>query len=778
MERKITEKAWNKQLEHAVAQQWQKEKLYAFSPAAKKVFVIDTPPPYPSGRPWHIGAAAHYSQIDMIARTARMQGNEVFFPIGIDRNGLPVELYTEKKYNVRIQDTPRERFVELCITALDDLEAEMIEIMKRMGMSGDFENYYRTDSADYRALTQATFIELWKRGLVYVATRPNNYCHDCGTTIADAEILYQEIQKDLLHVRFAVKETGEPLLVATTRPELLAACQAVIYNPDDARYTMLKGMHALVPFYNSAVPIIPHPSARPEFGSGAVMVCSYGDENDARIIRELGLDETMAIDLRGRMTGAAGAYAGMKIAEARKKITSDLEGAGMAGKKEKVVHRTPTCDRSKTPIEIIPMDEFYLKQLDYVADMKAIAEKMMFHPEEHRQILLNWIDAVSIDWPVSRRRFYGTEIPIWYCARCGEAHLPEPGSYVQPWKEKAPFAHCTKCKSKEFVGEERTFDTWFDSSISPLFIAGYRKNKQFFAKAYPNALRPQAKDIIRTWLYYTLLRCWQLTGERPFERAWIMGYGVDERGEKMSKSRGNVIDPIPIIEKYGADAFRFWNAAEASLGSDFRCSEERIAGAGKFLTKLWNVARFISSFPGGKKTEPKGLDKWILNELNIMVEGCRKGYDGYNFFIPANRIRDFVWNVFAPYYIELAKPRAYAGDASALYTLHHCLKTVLKLLAPIAPFSTDYIWHTRYETKSIHTEHFPEAGTRYDVGFTTAELVALNSAIWKFKKEQQLSLKSGIQELVVPEKFSVVAEDLRAAHNAKKIRYGTFSVKI
>jgi valyl-tRNA synthetase len=289
MEPKIQSTSWNPEIEKTILKKWEHDDVYRFAihDKSKPPFVIDTPPPYPSGRPWHIGAAAHYAQIDMIARTARMNGKNVLFPIGIDRNGLPVEIYTEKKYKVRMRQMDRQKFLDLCKVALDDLEAEMIQIMKSMGLSGNFNEYYRTDSDEYRALTQATFIELWKRGLVYLANRPNNYCVDCGTTIADAEIIYEEIPTKLVYMKFKIKEkkkTGDKddddtfIIIASTRPELLFACQAVIVNPDDDRYKHLHGLHAILPLFNREVSIIPHHSAKPEFGSGAVMVCSYGDQ--------------------------------------------------------------------------------------------------------------------------------------------------------------------------------------------------------------------------------------------------------------------------------------------------------------------------------------------------------------------------------------------------------------------------------------------------------------------------------------------------------------------
>jgi len=765
---RIRESRWDHALEPEILKKWEEEKLYEFDPKGE-VFVIDTPPPYPSGRPWHVGAASHYSQIDMIARAARMMGYSVYFPIGIDRNGLPVEIYTEKRMGVSIRTVPREEFLKLCSKALDELEGEMLDIMKRLGLSGDFEHVYRTDSPEYRALTQATFIELWKRGLIYEANRPNNYCPVCGTTIADAEVVYEELPTDLVYMRFKVKEGGE-MVVASTRPELLCACQAVIVNPKDERYLNFHGKTALVPIYGREVKIIPHPSADPSFGSGAVMVCSYGDYEDVRLFRELGLKEIVAIGTDGRMKESAGKYAGMTVEEARRRIVEDLKEMGLVVKIERIVHRVPTCERSKNPIEIIPMKEFYLKQLDFLDELKRMADEMEFHPKGHKAILLNWMDSLTTDWPISRRRYYGTEIPIWYCKRCGAPNLPEPGNYYRPWLEGPPFEKCWRCGGTEFVGESRTFDTWMDSSISSLFISKYKKDEEFFSKCYPATIRPQGKDIVRTWLYYSMLRCYQLTGEKPFRHVWITGYGLDERGRKMSKSKGNVLDPKPIIERYGADAFRLWSASEATLGSDFRVSERRIDSARKFLTKLWNISRFVSSFPIPEGAEPLESDRWILAELSNLINESLDGYRDFNFFIPANRVREFTWNLFASHYIELVKARAYGSgfdereQEAAWYTLHEVLKSILLLLAPITPFITDAIWRELYSTSSIHLERFPKPVWSTKPSELTPKLVEFNSMVWEEKKRRGLSLKDRI-ELEVPEELKPFERDLVAMHN-------------
>ena len=786
MSSKITEKTWSSEIEKKILQDWKISNIYDYDTidqSNEKYFVIDTPPPYPSGRPWHIGAAAHYSQIDMIARFARLKGLKVVFPIGVDRNGIPVEIHTEKKYKIRMRNTERKEFLRLCKLTLDETESEFIEILASLGLSANFNQKYQTDSSEFRAFTQATFIEMWNKGFVYLGNRPNNYCIDCGTTIADAEIIYSNIETRLVYITFYLKNSNDRIVIATTRPELLFSCQAITVNPEDERYKEIHGKFLKIPLFDREVKVIPHHSADKDFGSGAVMICSYGDLNDVQLFRELGLPEIRSIDMNGRTTEFAGEFANLKIKEARDRIIDKLTNQGLVEKIESITHRTPLCERSKTQIEIIPLEDYYLKQVDIKTELLERSKAIKFYPEMHRQILVNWINSVAIDWPISRRRFYGTEIPIWYCTECNSPNLPQPGRYYKPWEEDPPFEKCNKCNNNKFEGEKRIFDTWMDSSITPLFISRFDKDKKFFKKAYPTSIRPQGKDIVRTWLYYTILRCLYLTDQIPWDSAWIMGYGVDEKGEKMSKSKGNVIDPLPLINKYGADVFRFWSASETNLGYDFRCSELKIQGAQKFLSKLWNIGRFISNFEvieeSSKPQELNPTDKWILAELSKATEKCLQGYEDLNFFIPANVLRDFTWNMFAAHYIEMIKGRAYNTESiddrkSALYTIHKCFKTILLLLEPISPFITYELWSKIYGNKEVISSQkkIPIVEKEYEsFGSSTQSIVKFNSDIWNKKKEtlseitnKPLSLKDPIKTKI-PVELELFKDDLIVMHN-------------
>ena len=785
MKFKLRDKRWNHKLERELYHTWEKEGIYRFNKDTNKpVFSIDTPPPYASGK-WHVGGAIHYSQIDMIARYMRMRGYEVLFPMGIDRNGLPIEVQVEKKYNINMWETDREEFTKLCKELLDEYERDILDVCRMMGLSVNslqLNEVYRTDSPEYRAITQRTFIELYKRGLVYEDLRPNNWCPRCKTTLADAEIEYKSGKTKLVYIKFKLKNKEGYVTIATTRPELLAACKLVIVNPKDERYKHLHGEKVIVPIFGQEVEIKPHPEAKMEFGTGVVMICSFGDQMDIRLFREFRLKPTIVIDKDARVVEGYGEFSGLRVEEAREKIIEKLKEEGLIEKIEEIDHTIPVCWRCKTPLEFIPMKEWYLKQIEFTDTLLKEIDKINFHPKQHKQILINWIKSVTTDWPISRRRYYGTELPIWYCKCHRHVILPEEGKYYQPWKDPAPVDKCPICGCKEFEGEWRTFDTWFDSSISPLYISGYMRDQKLFKKAFPVSVRPQGKDIVRTWLYYTLLRTFQLTNKMAFKHIWISGMVMDEKGEAMSKSKGNVVYPAPVVEKYGADALRLAGAVDARLGSDIRFSYERVKSASKFIQKLWSIARFISAFPEVKE-KPRLMesDKWVLAEMNQTLKKVIKLYDDFDFF-GAQFMINFLWDIFADHYIEIVKGRAIEGEGeaqkAAWWTLHHVLKTGLKVLAPVIPFVTDYIYRELYG-KTIHLEKFPEPEEVDEKYLEFTDIIkSVNSAIWKAKKSKGLSLRTSVKTLYLPKQLELFVDDLKIMHHAQSIRFDGVSGEV
>ncbi len=791
LEPKIKSKRWKPEAEAELLEKWANEDTYEFNmDSGKSIYTVDTPPPYLSG-PMGVHQVIHYTQIDTIARYRRMQGLEVNFPLGIDRNGLPVEVRVEKDLGIVMRETPRDEFLRLCKERLDADETITLGSFKRLGIAFNTyedEGSYRTDSPRYRAVTQASFIEIWNKGLVYSDYRPNNYCFECGTTIADAEVEYAERPTKLHYLHFEV-EGLEPLEIATTRPELLCACGAIFVHPDDARYTTYHGKTATVPIFGMEVSIIPSPTAQMEFGTGALMVCSYGDQGDVMAFRDYALTPIQAVSTDGTMTEAAGEYAGMTIIEARKKIVDDLKEKKLLFKQEDSIQRVPQCWRSRTPIEFIAMDEYYVKQTEFIEELHKIAADTPFYPPFHKQILIDWLNRVTVDWPVSRRRFYGTELPIWYCNSCKEPVVPEltdEPRYYQPWREDPPFTKCPKCNAEDgFTGEDRTFDTWMDSSISGMQAVGYMRNDKLFKKAFDNVMRPQGKDIVRTWLYYSLLRTLQLTGKAAFSEVWVSGHVVDDKGEAMSKSKGNSPPPMPFVEKYGADAMRIYGALEAGLGSDVRFSEDRLAGVSKFMTKLYNIARFISMFPIPEPIEFKNLtpvDQWILAEANALVERIVPECNLLDFHKPAIEIRGFTWNFFADHVLEMIKGRSFNTDGtfteeeqrSAWFTLHEVLKIISRALAPMTPFITDRIYRDLYDETGVHRHSYPsyEKTWKSDLVEHSELLMQTNSGFWKFKREAGISLRQGLPEAYISENLKPWANDLQAMHGVEKISFG------
>lgn len=768
---------WDPKLESVIINEW--DEHYSFRNDDKPKYIIDTPPPYVN-MPIHIGHAYTYVYMDAIARYKRMRGFDVLFPLGLDRNGLPIEVQVEKELKLSVRSTPRDVFISKCREMLDRYSSASTNSFELLGIS--FNSYkkdhalgamYETDDPEFRRLTQETFIELFNRGLVYESEKVSNYCPDCKISLSDAEVEYEEGNTVLYYIRFDVKEQ-DSLVVATTRPELLGACKAIIYNPEDKRYESYQGKQAQVPIYGHTVPILPHPYAKQEFGTGLVMICSFGDRGDIMVFRDLGLSPTFLIDENGIMNSNAGKYSGLKVREARKAIVNDLRNMGLITREEQIKHETPICWRSKTPIEFIPRKELYLKQVNFKDELKKYSSLMKFYAPESSELLTRWIDSLTDDWVISRRRYYGTEIPVWYCKRCGAPYVPPAGKYYRPWAEKPPVKKCPKCGGEEFVGETRIFDTWFDSSNTPLYISGYLWDKEFFRRNFPISLRPQGKEIVRSWLYFTLLKSYLITGERPFMDVWIHMHVVDERGFKMSKSQGNVIDPMDIIKKYGAEAFRSWVFLEGDITQgDVKCSYNRIESAGKFLTKLLNISRFVKSFTATNEFVLTPTDMWILSEFRKLISEVNQMNDNYEFNKSFTAIRDFTWFIYADHYLEMVKPRLYnegefteSERSSSIYTMNLILRTLLKMMAPYIPFVTYYIYKSAYG-KNVHEEPYPspsEIALSQDYSALTEKLIEFNHYVWNMKKTSRKSLKDPIN-LKMPEELTVFKKDLIAMHN-------------
>jgi len=783
-------KNWNPKIEEEITSKWKKAEMYNFNKnTKKKIYSIDTPPPYINS-PIHMGHAVTYSFMDMIARYKRMKGFEVLFPLGMDRNGLPIEMGAEKKYGISAFRLGRKKFLEYCKKLLNETSAESVDSFAKLGIS--FSSYkegkdpgyvYNTDSNEYRTLTQSTFIDLYKKGLVYEDSRVSNWDPKLQTTIADSEIEYKEIPSTFNDIKWKIKETGEEIVIGTTRPELLCTCGMVIFNPEDKRYLHLDNKTAITPLFEKEVPIKAHPLAQIEKGTGLAMMCSAGDLSDIQFFREMNLKPVIAINKDGIMNEHSEFLRGLKVRDARQKIIEKLKSKGLLVKQEKITHRTPVSERSGAEIEFIEMPELYLKQLEFKKEIRKIADKINFYPKKSKKILNDWLNSISIDWPISRRRFYATEIPLWYSDKQGMVALPISGRYYKPWKENVP-RDADVLKNGEIIGkvkdfsnvkwrgEERVFDTWMDSSISELFILKYKSNDQFFKKAYPVNLRPQGKEIVRTWLYYTLLRGYLETGKPCFKDTWIHQHILDEKGRKMSKSLGNVLDPHDLLKEFGAEALRFWAAIEGDLSrGDILASKNRIGAELKTLTKILNVSKFVMLFDKpNKKPKLMDLDRLFIEYLDDLTLRTDKSYEKYDFNNPAQELRFFLWDIFASHYIELVKARAYNQNKvfskeesdSAKYTLHFLLERFLYLVYPIIPQVTSVI--AKEKKIDLLKSEWPRAKKGKLKLVLVDKIMEFNKKVWKSKKDKGISLRNQIAGVPIPQELKNFEKDLTATH--------------
>ena len=822
-EPKITDKRWTVDLEKTIQQEHYDtgyEERYSFDPTSEReLFIIDTPPPYPSGT-WHIGAVAQYSMIDVIARSQRLLGKEVRFPWGVDRNGINIEFTLEKKTGRKMRSYDRGEFLDRCAEIIEDYTQAMRQTAKRVGLSCDYANEYLTDSADYRAVTQSIFVDLFRRGAIVEDLRPNLYDPVEGTTIAEAEVQRISRKTLLCDVSWTTAD-GEEVIITTTRPELICACGVVVVHPDDKRYTHLVGKRIMLPLPVSgredSVEILTHPSVKMDFGSGVLMICSFGDQNDVTVFRELALRPYVAIDLDGKMTSIAGPLEGLSTPEARKASIDMLRDSGSLVSTEERMQEVPVSERGGNPIEIILLKEWYVRQTHILDRLRELSDQSVFIPERNRQYLHDWMEGISIDWPISRRRWYHTEVPIWYSEDGTKVVVPPQGIYVQPWRESPPDgSEVLDRESKESLGsyiemegllgvlsgEEKVFDTWMDSSNSNLFVSGYISDPDLFERAFPTSIRPQGKEIVRTWLYYTLLKSALLLDKPGFQFIWVDGLGMDPWGRKMSKSMGNGIDADSVLEcgvggrtgswkikgpdgkqvqlranKIGSECFRLWKACEAQVGDDFHINPEEIeAKYYGILTKIFNVARFASQFDVPDDLErPSGNlapeDRWILSEFDHVMARVEDAWARIDIYSAAQAIKGFGTGIFPSHWLEMTKSRLYEGDEGATWTLHRVVRDLLCAFTPICPFFTHYLSSTLYGKSSIDVRSFPRLPSN-TVGKEAESMRALtpvisefNSMVWKLKKDSGLSLKSPVSDVSIPPELSIIENTLVQMHS-------------
>jgi valyl-tRNA synthetase len=725
---------------------WEEKGIYRFAreDRSRPVYSIDTPPPYPSGD-LHVGNALNFSYIDFVARYKRMRGYNVFFPQGWDCHGLPTEVRVERAIGKRRSEVDQSEFLRLCKEYTLKWISDMRQALRKLGLSIDWSTEYMTMDPDYWRRTQLSFIEMYNKGLIYRGEHPVIWCPRCETAIAEAEVEYEEKSRPLYYVKFKIEESGEDLLVATTRPELLASCVAVAVNPTDERYRNLQGKHVIVPIYRRSVPVVLDEEVDKAFGTGVVMVCTYGDKSDVKWQAKHNLPVIISISDNGTMNENAGPISGLSVEEARRRIAEILRREGLLTKTEIIRSTVGTCWRCHTPVEILPKKQWFVKSTALNSKVLEEGRKINWVPPYMYKRLENWVLNLDWDWVISRQRLFATPIPIYYCGDCGaELAVPPEKLPHDPRFDDPPFEKCPRCGSRNIYPERDVMDTWMDSSITAAVHAGWPDNLD--ERLFPADLQPNGYDIIRTWDYYLILRGVALFGKTQFKTALINGMVRGTDGRMMHKSYGNYVAVTEVLEKYGADSFRLWVALSASTGQDVRFSWEGVDYAHRFLVKIWNAARLASPFMEEVDLSPGAelsyVDQWILKELSETIRYVTSALDEYQFQAASQKLVDFAWHKLCDHYLEIIKYRLSQGDPTAKYVLRKVLLCMVQMLSVFAPHVSEEIYHSVLK------------------GSENWESITLSP--WPTPPEYDEE-KAKVGEVVV----AVIAEGRRAKHDAK-----------
>ena len=766
-----------------VEKKWQQQWTFVFDArSSRPQFSIDTPPPTLSGR-MHLGHAFSYSQGDFIARYKRMRGFHVQYPFGTDDNGLPTERMIEKLKNVKATKMPRSEFIALCNTEIAALKPQFIQDWKNLAISADFAHSYSTISPSVIRTSQTSFLDLCRKGFVYRQESPTMWCTQCRTAIAQAELDDVEMQSTFNDIIF--KCGGKELIIATTRPELIPACVAVLYNPEDERYKLLEGKFTTTPF-GVEVPIYADPAVDREKGTGLVMCCTFGDQTDIAWWRKFNLPLKTLINANGTMTDTAGEYEGLTVNDARKKIREDLQSRNLLIRETPITHAVNVHERCGTPIEFLKTQQWFVRVLDHKQELLEAGQRIRWHPEHMGTRYAHWVQGLQWDWCISRQRPFGVPFPVWHC-KCGKSVFADDAQLPVDPLHDAPGKSC-KCGNTDLVPETDVMDTWATSSLTPQIVLEWTENYHEFVHHFPMSLRLQAHDIIRTWAFYTILKSWYHHKQIPWKDIAISGHALDPRGKKMSKSKGNVIDPVEVLHKHGADALRFW-AASSKLGEDVPFQEKELVAGKRLMTKLWNAARFaaphLAPYDGKPPQSLHPLDAWILSKLQHVLRESTIAFEQYDYSRTKSETEKFFWHVFCDNYLELAKDRlynakSYDADAvrSAQFMVASVLLTMLKMLAPILPHITEEIYHLLFVrfggVPSVHELTWPIADQRSinpaaeAVGDAVVEILI---AVRKHKSEKGLALNAPLEQLAITcsTDLSLVQADLKAATGAVQL---------
>ena len=753
-------------LEERLGQRWRDEGTYAFNPDTTRdeVYSIDTPPPTASGS-LHVGHMFSYTQTDVLARYQRMRGKNVFYPMGWDDNGLPTERRVQNFYGVRCDPktaydpayrppekpaknqrdwdvVSRRTFIELCEELAVEDEKVFEHLFSTLGLSVDWNLTYRTIDDISRAVSQRAFIRNLTDGDAYMAEAPTLWDVTFRTAVAQAELEDREV--DGAYYRFPFfAEDGTEIHIETTRPELLAACAGLVANPDDERYQPLFGKTVTSPLFDVEVQVYPHPLAKADKGSGIAMVCTFGDLTDVTWWRELQLPTRAIIGRDGRIQGQApewitseagreafASLAGKTVFSAKEAVSTMLSEARLLdGEPRKITHPVNFFEKGDKPLEVVSSRQWYIRNGGRDAQrrerMIARGQEIEFHPEFMRSRYTNWVNGLNGDWLVSRQRFFGVPIPVWYPLDAqgnpdyehpvvpDDAQLP-----VDPVAETAPgYTADQRDVPGGFTGDADVLDTWATSSLTPQIVGRWSRDDEFFSKVFPFDLRPQAHDIIRTWLFSTAVRGDALHDCAPWKHAAISGWILDPDRKKMSKSKGNVVVPTDVLNDFGADAVRYW-AASAKLGADTAYEVAQMKIGRRLAIKILNASKFVLNLgateanvlDGDAHLITNGLDRSLLARLSEVIEEADRAFGIYDYARALDIVETFFWS-FTDDYVELIKDRAYgargdAEQASVLAALATTLDAVLRLFAPFLPFATEEVWDW-WRSGSVHQSAWP-----------------------------------------------------------------------
>ena len=707
------------EFEERIYKRWCEKGYFTAKPdRSKKPFTIVMPPPNITGQ-LHMGHALNETLQDIIIRYKRMDGYAALWLPGTDHASIATELKIVeqlRKEGLTKESVGREAFLERAYEWKAKYGGRIVEQLKRMGTSCDWSREAFTMDEKCSKAVREVFVNLYEKGLIYRGNRMTHWCPGCGTALSDAEIEYEEQASNLWHLRYPYTDGSGYMIVATTRPETMLGDTAVAVNPDDEQYKSVVGKTMYLPLTDRTIPVIADEYVEMGFGTGAVKITPAHDPNDFEVGKRHNLDLITVIDDKGLMNENAGKYRGMTREEARKAIVKDLEEQGFVEKIEPYTHNVGVCYRCKTAIEPRPCEQWYLKMEELAAPAIKVVkdDKTKFIPKRFEKIYFNWMENIK-DWCISRQLWWGHRIPCWYCDECGEKIV-----------SKTDPTECPKCGNKHLRQDDDVLDTWFSSALWPFSTLGYPEETEDLKYFYPTNVLVTAYDIIFFWVARMIFSGIEHMGETPFSEVLIHGIVRDSQGRKMSKSLGNGVDPLALIDKYGADALRYLLSTGVAPGGDIRFSDDRMEASRNFMNKLWNASRYVIMNLEGANPTPvsdanlTGADKWILTKLQNVIRDVRKNLDKYEIGLALAKLYDFIWSDYCDWYVELTKPMLYSQDEKkkndALGTLKYVLTEILKLIHPFVPFITEEIWSYLDVSETIMLEKYPVYREELDFG--------------------------------------------------------------